>query len=176
MRRAGRESRHFDVEAWVSRNPPAIEACLPGLCGVEADILEGDADGGRCACDDMRGMEDELPLALPEEQRDGEIDCAERCQHHDADAAEQPAACDQRIAWAQRVIEISRRCGTHACGHKGQPKASSSADSSGVPQTRQMTAEQSPQVSGSLTGRAHRGHQSEIGVESCACGCFSSGM
>ena len=41
----------------------------------------------------------------------------------------------------------------------GQPKASSSADSSGVPQTRQMTAEQSPQVSGSCTGRAQTGHQ-----------------
>jgi hypothetical protein len=37
------------------------------------------------------------------------------------------------------------------------PIASSSEDSSGVPQRRQMTAEQSPQVSGSLTGMAQTG-------------------
>jgi len=34
---------------------------------------------------------------------------------------------------------------------------SSSDDSSGVPQRRQMTAEQSPQVSGSLTSTAQTG-------------------
>jgi hypothetical protein len=34
---------------------------------------------------------------------------------------------------------------------------SSSGDSSGVPQRRQMTAEQSPQVSGSLTSTAQIG-------------------
>ena len=39
------------------------------------------------------------------------------------------------------------------------PNASSSADSRGVPQTRQRTAEQSPQTSGSATGRAQVGHQ-----------------
>jgi len=37
------------------------------------------------------------------------------------------------------------------------PIASSSADSSGVPQARQMTAEQSPQTSGSSTLRAQVG-------------------
>jgi hypothetical protein len=35
--------------------------------------------------------------------------------------------------------------------------ANSSEDSRGVPQRRQMTAEQSPQVSGSLTSAAHTG-------------------
>jgi hypothetical protein len=35
------------------------------------------------------------------------------------------------------------------------PMPSSSEDSSGVPQRRQMTAEQSPQVSGSLISTAH---------------------
>jgi hypothetical protein len=39
----------------------------------------------------------------------------------------------------------------------GYPIPSSSADSSGVPQLRQMTAEQSPQVSGSETSMAHFG-------------------
>ena len=39
----------------------------------------------------------------------------------------------------------------------GYPIPSSSGDSSGVPQRRQMTAEQSPQVSGSVTSWLHRG-------------------
>jgi hypothetical protein len=37
------------------------------------------------------------------------------------------------------------------------PMPSSSGDSSGVPQRRQMTAEQSPQVSGSRTSTAQTG-------------------
>ena len=61
-------------------------------------------------------------------------------------------------------------------GMRNQPKASSSADSSGVPQTRQMIAEQSPQVRGSFTGRAQAGHQNVVGKESCAFGFFVSGM
>jgi len=44
------------------------------------------------------------------------------------------------------------------------PKASSSADSSGVPQTRQMRAEQSPQTRGSETERAQTGHQKTGGA------------
>jgi hypothetical protein len=37
------------------------------------------------------------------------------------------------------------------------PIPSSSGDSSGVPQRRQITAEQSPQVRGSVTSWLHRG-------------------
>lgn len=37
------------------------------------------------------------------------------------------------------------------------PIPKSEEDSSGVPQTRQITAEQSPQISGSVTSRAHLG-------------------
>jgi hypothetical protein len=37
------------------------------------------------------------------------------------------------------------------------PIPKSAADSSGVPHTRQITAEQSPQVSGSVTSRAQLG-------------------
>ncbi len=53
----------------------------------------------------------------------------------------------------------SRECfvvpfGWSSCGI---PIASSSGDSSGVPQRRQMTAEQSPHVSGSVTSFAHTG-------------------
>jgi hypothetical protein len=50
------------------------------------------------------------------------------------------------------------------CEHQGRtagnwlhPMPSSSEDSSGVPQRRQMTAEQSPQESGSLTSTTQTG-------------------
>jgi len=51
------------------------------------------------------------------------------------------------------------------------PKANSSADSSGVPHTRQITAEQSPHTSGSLTARAQRGHHN-----AAPCGAFFSSL
>ena len=44
------------------------------------------------------------------------------------------------------------------CDHQGSyPIPRSEEDSSGVPQTRQITAEQSPQVSGSVISRAQLG-------------------
>src|ERR1051325_2114511 len=43
------------------------------------------------------------------------------------------------------------------------PIPNSSGDSSGVPQRRQITAEQSPQVRGSVTSCAHRGQYSNSG-------------
>jgi hypothetical protein len=46
---------------------------------------------------------------------------------------------------------------------RGYPIASSSDDSSGVPQTRQITDEQSPQVSGSSTGFAQCGQYKVTG-------------
>jgi hypothetical protein len=55
--------------------------------------------------------------------------------------------------WGMRRTGCSAGCGS---GH--QPKDSSSGDSRGVPQTRQMTAEQSPQTRGSSTERAQMGH------------------
>jgi hypothetical protein len=84
-------------------------------------------------------------------------------------------APDKRIVRTQGVVEVWRR-GMGGCGHPAQPNASSSADSSGVPQTRQMTAEQSPQVRGSSTGRAQVGHQSDAGIGPDASECFASGM
>ncbi|HVJ07492.1 MAG TPA: hypothetical protein VM554_03860 [Acidisarcina sp.] len=58
-----------------------------------------------------------------------------------------------------------------------QPKASSSGFSNGVPQTRQITAEQSPHTRGSSTARAQFGHQSfpESGVECDDSGCGGVG-
>jgi len=44
-----------------------------------------------------------------------------------------------------------------------QPNPNSSGDSSGVPHRRQMTAEQSPQVSGSVTSTAQAGQYSRSG-------------
>jgi hypothetical protein len=50
----------------------------------------------------------------------------------------------------------------------GYPIPNSSGDSSGVPQRRQITAEQSPQVSGSVTSAAHFGQYSSSGLGSGA--------
>ncbi len=145
--------------AAICWNPPAIEPRVPGFGGVESHIVEGQAIGRRRRVYDVRGVKDELPLPLPEEQPDGEIDCHERRHHHQADADEDPMVRHQGIARAQGIVEVPGGRWTGGCRHD-QPNPSSSADSSGVPQTRQMTAEQSPQVRGSLTGRAHVGHQS----------------
>jgi hypothetical protein len=47
---------------------------------------------------------------------------------------------------------------------RNYPIANSSGDSSGVPHTRQITAEQSPQVSGSVTSREQVGQYNSGGV------------
>jgi hypothetical protein len=56
---------------------------------------------------------------------------------------------------------LRSRCGSVGGGNRGRgvhyPIPSSSGDSSGVPQRRQMTEEQSPQVSGSFTSLAQFG-------------------
>lgn len=54
------------------------------------------------------------------------------------------------------------------------PIPSSSGDSRGVPQSRQITAEQSPQVSGSVTSTAHAGQYSR--PESDGFAVVGSGM
>ena len=41
--------------------------------GVEANIVERHAIAGRRAGHNMRGVKDELPLALPKEQPDSEV-------------------------------------------------------------------------------------------------------
>jgi len=53
------------------------------------------------------------------------------------------------------------------------PIPSSSGDSSGVPQRLQITAEQSPQVSGSLTSCAQFGQYSGAGSGGGGCGCVA---
>ena len=45
------------------------------------------------------------------------------------------------------------------------PIPKSAGASSGVPQTRQITAEQSPQISGSVTSHAHVGQYSGTGSD-----------
>jgi hypothetical protein len=62
-------------------------------------------------------MKDKLPLTLPEEQRDGEVERGERGEEHDADAAQQPAMRDQRIARTQRIVEICRWPGAYGSRH-----------------------------------------------------------
>src|ERR1700730_14675605 len=59
------------------------------------------------------------------------------------------------------------------------PIPSSSEDSSGVPQRRQITAEQSPQVSGSLTSTAQTGPENgavAFRASDAACGGISMAM
>src|SRR5579862_422355 len=60
-----------------------------------------------------------------------------------------------------RLGFVSDVAGTASCETEGDsiryPIPSSSGDSSGVPQRRQITAAQSPQVSGSVTSHAHCG-------------------
>ena len=113
-------------------------------------------------------MEDELPTALPKEQAYGEVGADGGDGDGDSKGAKQPARRDERLLLAEGVDPSGRRnvfgarLGFLRHGYD-QPNASSSGLSSGVPQTRQMTAEQSPQTSGSLTGRAQVGHQSFSG-------------
>ncbi|MGC1476766.1 MAG: hypothetical protein WA804_13030, partial [Terriglobales bacterium] len=65
---------------------------------------------------------------------------------------------DWAFDWTLRFRKPGAREGCSSNSRRGlHPMPSSSEDSSGVPQRRQMTAEQSPQVSGSLTSTAHTG-------------------
>jgi hypothetical protein len=74
-------------------------------------------------------------------QEDSRSDDAAHQQHQRVEQGEPP---DQL-----RLGGRSRR--------SAHPMPSSSADSSGVPHTRQINAEQSPHTSGSATSRAHVG-------------------
>jgi len=65
------------------------------------------------------------------------------------------------------LLRVASVCGPAAAGIR-YPIPSSSEDSSGVPQRRQMTEEQSPQVSGSVTSSAQFGQYSEPGPGSGA--------
>src|SRR5277367_708762 len=74
-------------------------------------------------------------------------------------------------SFAQDDIEKAFRM---TAGKNNYPKASSSADSSGVPQTRQMTAEQSPQTRGSSTSLAQLGHHRRTSLPAGGFGDCSS--
>ena len=133
----------------------------PTLAGVVATVATG--------------MEDELPTALVEEQAYGEVGADGGDGNGDSKGAKQPTRRDEGLLLAEGVNPSGRR---NVFGARlrisgawyDQPNASSSGLSSGVPQTRQMTAEQSPQTSGSLTGRAQVGHQSFSGSRGAGVG------
>ena len=66
------------------------------------------------------------------------------------------------VAGSTNSIDFDVTAGVSTCGLSdgrlmAYPMPNSSGDSSGVPHWRQITAEQSPQVSGSVTSRAHLG-------------------
>ena len=74
--------------------PPGGDAGLAGLGGVEADGVEGEVEGGGGAGDGAGGVEDELPLALIEEQAGGEPRAEERDEQGEGEGFEQPEGMD----------------------------------------------------------------------------------
>src|SRR5882672_4305439 len=79
---------------------------------------------------------------------------ADDATHQQQDGVEQAESADETRLFAG-IFSQSRGNGSR--GHLHYPIPSSSGDSSGVPQRRQITAEQSPQVSGSSTSLAQTG-------------------
>jgi hypothetical protein len=105
-------------------------------------------------------MEEQLPLALVEEEAEGGVSAEGGGEEGEGEGGEEPAGADVG-GWVGAVVEFPG-WGLVPFWHR-YPKASSSGDSRGVPQTRQMTAEQSPQTRGSSTERAQTGHQRRTG-------------
>ena len=80
--------------AWCGGDPPAGELRGGGFVGAEVDELVGDAgDGGGCGrC--AGWVQDELPLALVEEQAEGEVSAEESRDDGDGDGFYQPHGAD----------------------------------------------------------------------------------
>ena len=144
----------------VCRDVPAVELGLSGIVDVEMDFFEGHAGVGRGGGDGAGGMEEQLPLALVEEEAEGGVSAEGGGEEGEGEGGEEPAGADVG-GWVGAVVEFPG-WGLVPFWHR-YPKASSSGDSRGVPQTRQMTAEQSPQTRGSSTERTQTGHQRRTG-------------
>jgi len=97
-------------------NPPAGELRGGGFVGTEVDELVGDAsDGGRCGrC--AGWVQDELPLALVEEQAEGEVSAEESRNAGDGDGLHQPHGADVFILnFGWRSVLVWLRSGA---GHR----------------------------------------------------------
>ncbi len=104
--------------AWCGGNPPAGELRGGGFVGSEVDELVGDSgDGGgsgRCT----GWVQDELPLALVEEQAKSEVSAEESRDDGDGDGLHQPHGADVFIlnfGW-RSVLVWSRSGAGHWSG------------------------------------------------------------
>ena len=89
--------------------PPSGELRLAGPGVVEADFVVSEADGRRGRGDGTRGLEDDLPLALIEEQTEGEVGGDGGQGDDDEHGAEQPTSADQGLLLGERVFPAGRR-------------------------------------------------------------------
>ena len=88
--------------------PPAGELRRGGFVRAEADeFVRNACDGGRAACGAKR-MQDQLPLALIEEEAEGEITADERCKDGESDGFNQPDGIDDLWDWLGRCALVWR--------------------------------------------------------------------
>ena len=88
--------------------PPAGELRRGGFVRAEADeFVRNACDGGRAACGAKR-MQDQLPLALIEEEAEGEITADERCKDGESDGFNQPDGIDDLWDWLGRCALVRR--------------------------------------------------------------------
>ena len=103
--------------AGVGGNPPAGELRGGGFVGAEADEFVGDA-GDRCWAGGGAGwVQDELPLALVEEQAEGEVAAEERREDGEGDGFDEPDGADD-IRWSGLRLAAFGWLGGGA-GHRG---------------------------------------------------------
>ena len=76
------------------RNVPGGETGLAGLGGVEADGVEGEVECGGRLGDGAGWVKDELPVALIEEQAEGEPGAEERGEQAEAEGFGEPERVD----------------------------------------------------------------------------------
>jgi len=79
----------------VGWNVPAGELGEAGVVDAEVDFGEGEMDGGGGGGDGARGMEDELPLGVGEEDADRGVGAEEGSEDDDGQGFEHPADFDE---------------------------------------------------------------------------------
>ena len=88
----------------VGGNPPAGKLENSGFSCVESNLVVFQTGGGRSSRDGARRFEDQLPLALPEEQAKGDVYAERRKPQGGSHAAEDPAQAGQRLLRRQWVF------------------------------------------------------------------------
>ena len=101
------ENRDGDVfRLRVGGNPPAVELGKAGVGDVEVDFFVRQAGAGRSRGDGARGMEEELPLALVEEQAEGGVSAEGGSGEGEGEGSEEPAGADIRRGFGA-VVDFS---------------------------------------------------------------------